>query len=126
MKTQMTEHRAFSQTGAIVAVGLISILAGHTAGAATYTWSNTVAANPYWSTASNWGGTVPSGTDVGLFNRNPEATTITVKLSDLGLSGSQPVRDVWSHRDLPRASGGFSAEVPRHGVVLVKIGTPKK
>ena len=63
---------------------------------------------------------------VGLFNRGPESATIAVKLSDLGLSGSQPVRDLWMHKDLAAAGGQFSAVVPRHGAVLVKIGKPAK
>jgi alpha-galactosidase len=63
---------------------------------------------------------------VGLFNRGPEPTTIAVKLADLGLTGAQAVRDVWFHKDLPSANGQFSAVVPRHGAVLVKIGKPAK
>jgi alpha-galactosidase len=63
---------------------------------------------------------------VGLFNRGPEPTTIAVKLADLGLTGSQPVRDLWMHKDLTSANGQFSAVVPRHGAVLVKIGKPGK
>lgn len=59
---------------------------------------------------------------VGLFNRSPEATTMTVKFSDLGLSGSHPVRDLWTQKNLASARDQFSATVPRHGVVLVKIG----
>jgi alpha-galactosidase len=63
---------------------------------------------------------------VGLFNRGPEPTNVTVKFSDIGLSGSQPVRDLWMHTDLAKATGEFGATVPRHGAVLVKIGTAKK
>jgi alpha-galactosidase len=63
---------------------------------------------------------------VGLFNRGPEPTTIAVRLADIGLSGSQPVRDLWMHKDLASASNQFSATVPRHGAVLVKIGKAAK
>src|SRR5262245_41719263 len=63
---------------------------------------------------------------VGLFNRGPETAKVTAKWSDLGLTGSQPVRDIWLQKDLARATGEFSADVPRHGVVFVKIGTAKK
>jgi hypothetical protein len=48
-----------------------------------------------------------------------------VKLSDLGLSGTLPVRDLWRHASLPAAKDTLSATVPRHGVVFVKVGTPK-
>jgi alpha-galactosidase len=59
---------------------------------------------------------------VGLFNRSPEAAAMIVKFSDLGLSGSHPVRDLWQQKNLGTAHDQFSATVPRHGVVLVKIG----
>src|SRR5262249_19855678 len=70
-----------------------------------------------------WARPLSDGTmAVGLFNRAPEAATVSVTLKDLGLSGSQPVRDLWTHKDLAPATGTFSAMVPRHGVVFVKIG----
>lgn len=58
---------------------------------------------------------------VGLFNRGPEAAAMSVDFADLGLAGTHAVRDIWSQKDLPRASGKFSATVPRHGVVFVRI-----
>jgi alpha-galactosidase len=71
-----------------------------------------------------WARVLEDGTSaVGLFNRSPEPAQVSVKLSDLGLSGSQPVRDVWTHQDRgPTSSEAFMATVPRHGVVLVKLG----
>lgn len=73
-----------------------------------------------------WARPLEDGTmAVGLFNRSPETATVTAKLSDLGLSGSQPVRDLWRQKDLNRVQNEFSASVPRHGAVLVKIGQPK-
>jgi alpha-galactosidase len=74
-----------------------------------------------------WARRLSDGTmAVGLFNRSPEPAPISVSLADLGLSGVQPVRDLWRHRDLGRVSDRFTATVPRHGVVLVRIGTPGK
>jgi len=58
---------------------------------------------------------------VGLFNRGEEAAPITVKWSDLGLSGSHAVRDLWRQENLPAATDEFQTSVARHGVVLVKI-----
>jgi alpha-galactosidase len=58
---------------------------------------------------------------VGLFNRGELAQTVSVKWSDLGISGEQSVRDLWRQKDLGNFGDGFGAEVPRHGVVLVKI-----
>jgi len=74
-----------------------------------------------------WARPLSDGTmAVGLFNRAPEAATISVSLSDLGLAGSQPVRDLWLHKNLSPATGALSAVVPRHGVVFVKVGQPKR
>ena len=59
---------------------------------------------------------------VGLFNRGEEPTAVTANWSDLGLSGSQPIRDLWRQKDLPAADTEFTATVGRHGVVLVRVG----
>ena len=58
---------------------------------------------------------------VGLFNRGEDATTVTAKWSDLGLQGSQIVRDLWRQQDLGKYDGEFKSSVPRHGVVLVRL-----
>ncbi len=74
-----------------------------------------------------WARPLADGTKaVGLFNRCPEAATISAKFADLGLSGSQPVRDLWFQKDLGSVRDAFTTTVPRHGVVLVKIGRPSK
>ena len=41
--------------------------------------------------------------------------------SDLNLSGKQIVRDLWRQKDQGEFENQFSATVPRHGVVLVRI-----
>ena len=61
---------------------------------------------------------------VGLFNRGYKAAKVTVKWSDLGLAGKQNVRDLWRQKDLGKFKNEFTAEVPRHGVVLVKVSLP--
>jgi alpha-galactosidase len=58
---------------------------------------------------------------VGLFNRGPEAATVTATWKDLGLTGPHRVRDVWLHKDLGTMNGQISATVPRHGVLFVKV-----
>jgi alpha-galactosidase len=58
---------------------------------------------------------------VGLFNRGLQEQSVTVKWSDLGLSGKQTVRDLWRQQDMGQYAGQFQAKVGRHGVVLVKI-----
>jgi alpha-galactosidase len=60
---------------------------------------------------------------VGLFNRGEDATKVTTKWSDLGLKGKLIVRDLWRQKDLGTYDGEFTASVPRHGVVLVRLRT---
>ena len=74
-----------------------------------------------------WSRPLADGTmAVGLFNRDLVAQTVTVRWSELGVSGEQPVRDLWQQKDLGRVRDAFSAVVPRHGVTLVKIGAPTR
>jgi len=58
---------------------------------------------------------------VGLFNRGEMAATVEVKWSDLGLAGQHRVRDLWRQKDLGKFNDSFSASVPRHGVLLVRV-----
>ncbi|MCX6898343.1 MAG: NPCBM/NEW2 domain-containing protein [Verrucomicrobia bacterium] len=58
---------------------------------------------------------------VGLCNRGELPATITAKWSDLGITGKKIVRDLWRQRDLGKFHGQFTAPVPRHGVVLVRV-----
>jgi alpha-galactosidase len=60
---------------------------------------------------------------VGLFNTGSAvACTVTVKWSDLKLSGKKMVRDLWRQKDLGRFNGQFSLPVAAHSAELVKIG----
>ncbi len=73
-----------------------------------------------------WARDLADGTKaVGLFNRGETETLVTAKWSDLGLHGKQPVRDLWRQQDLGQFADAFATPVPRHGVVLVKIGKAK-
>lgn len=58
---------------------------------------------------------------VGLFNRGDTETAVAVKFADLGFNGKHKVRDLWRQKDLGKFAARFSAHVPRHGVVLVRI-----
>jgi alpha-galactosidase len=58
---------------------------------------------------------------VGLFNRGGSAAPIAADWSDLKLSGKHKVRDLWQHKDLGSMTDSISADVPSHGVVLVRI-----
>jgi alpha-galactosidase len=58
---------------------------------------------------------------VGLFNRGETPATVLAKWSDLGISGKYKVRDLWEHHELGASEDSFSAEVPPHGVVLLRL-----
>jgi alpha-galactosidase len=62
---------------------------------------------------------------VALFNRGLQAADVTARWSDLGVAGSQPVRDLWQHRDLGSFPDRFTTRVPAHGAVFVKVGKGK-
>ncbi len=61
---------------------------------------------------------------VALFNRGLQRASVTASWADLGVTGAQPVRDLWQQRDLGTFSGQFTATVPAHGAVLVTVGRP--
>jgi alpha-galactosidase len=59
---------------------------------------------------------------IGLFNRGGSAARVMAKWSEAGVGeGSHAVRDLWKHQDMGAAADAYSAEVPSHGVVLIKV-----
>jgi alpha-galactosidase len=44
-----------------------------------------------------------------------------VKLSDVGFAGGAKVRDIWQAKDLGKIQGSYTANVPGHGVVLLRL-----
>ncbi len=61
---------------------------------------------------------------VAFFNRFFEKANVTVNWAELGISGKQPVRNLWQKKDLGDFDGSYTATVPVHGAVMVKIGKP--
>ncbi|MGB7212722.1 MAG: glycoside hydrolase family 27 protein [Gemmatimonadales bacterium] len=58
-----------------------------------------------------------------LFNRTAAAATIAFTWKELGLdTTSLRVRDLWAHADRGVQKDGWSAVVPSHGVVMVRVG----
>jgi alpha-galactosidase len=57
---------------------------------------------------------------VGLFNRGDSEAKVTAKWSDIGLNKKARVRDLWAHADRGVMPDQFSADVPSHGVVMIK------
>ncbi|HEV2348973.1 MAG TPA: glycoside hydrolase family 27 protein [Terriglobia bacterium] len=56
-----------------------------------------------------------------LINRGEDAEKLTVQFKDIGMSGTRTVRDLWAKKDLGQFNDSFSADVPRHGVVMVRV-----
>lgn len=70
-----------------------------------------------------WARPLADGTvAVGLFNRGLAPASVTARWSDVGVRGRQPVRNLWLKRDLGEFQDTFTATIPRHGMVFVKIG----
>jgi alpha-galactosidase len=60
---------------------------------------------------------------IGLFNLSAKAEKISVKWADLGMKkGPSHVRDLWTHQEVKTKGAEYSAEVPSHGVVMLRIG----
>jgi len=58
---------------------------------------------------------------VGLFNRSESATKMTLDFKSIGAPASAKLRDLLDHKDLGTMQNSYSADVPTHGVVLVKV-----
>ena len=58
---------------------------------------------------------------VGLFNLTEQPRSMTADWNQLGLHGPQKVRDVWRQVDLGGFARGYTALVPPHGVILVRV-----
>jgi alpha-galactosidase len=58
---------------------------------------------------------------VGLFNRDEMDMPVSVKWSELGISGKHTVRDLWRQKNIGSFDSEFSQMVPRHGALFVKI-----
>ena len=58
-----------------------------------------------------------------LLNRGASAAPMSVAWHEIGYPDglSAGVRDLWAHRDVGRKKGGYSATVPSHGVVMVRV-----
>jgi alpha-galactosidase len=62
------------------------------------------------------------GKCIGLFNRGAAAADISVKWSDVKIaSGNHKIRDLWAHAAVKGDASGYSAKVPSHGVVLIRV-----
>lgn len=62
----------------------------------------------------------------GLFNLTDGVTRkLTVKWGELGIKGKYIVRDLWRQKDIGTFDDEFSADVPPHGVVMIRLRKAK-
>jgi alpha-galactosidase len=58
---------------------------------------------------------------LGFFNLSENEDEVSIALSDLDLSGSVAVRNLWERKDLGRMEGKITLSVPAHGSQMVKV-----
>jgi alpha-galactosidase len=56
---------------------------------------------------------------VGLFNRGESSLKITLDFKMLGSASFLKLRDLWELKDLGEVQGSYTADVPKHGVVML-------
>ena len=57
---------------------------------------------------------------IGLFNRSPEAASMTFPLASAGLGDRVRLHDIWANQDVTASGSGYTVSVPAHGVVLLR------
>lgn len=62
---------------------------------------------------------------VALLNQSMTPATISVKWKDLNIVGSAKVRDLWARADLGSRDSVYSATVPDHGILFIKVTAHK-
>ena len=77
-------------------------------------------AHPIWR-ADNGDGAIT----VALVNLGSTPATVAADWSFLGLSGPQPVRDLWAHANLGLQQNKFQAILRPHSARLIRIGRPR-
>ena len=63
---------------------------------------------------------------VALVNLGSEPMDVAVTWAQLGVTGPQPVRDLWQHKDVGSFPSGYTVSVAAHGTVLIKVGKSDK
>jgi alpha-galactosidase len=57
----------------------------------------------------------------GLFNRGESTLKITLDFKAIGAPASAKLRDLWERKDLGTKQKSYTADVPTHGVVFLKV-----
>jgi alpha-galactosidase len=58
---------------------------------------------------------------VALFNRADFPYPITVHFKNVGVDGTVQARDLWLHKEIGPLQGSYTAVVPEHGVVMLRL-----
>jgi len=58
---------------------------------------------------------------IGLFNLSRTPDTVAITWAQLGLTGSQRVRDLWRQKEIGTKADGFSVDLPRHGAAMIRV-----
>ncbi len=61
------------------------------------------------------------GKAIGLFNRGAQPAGMEIKWADAGITGKHKLRDLWAKSDVQWNDSGYQAQVPGHGVVLIRV-----
>jgi alpha-galactosidase len=63
---------------------------------------------------------------VGVVNMSAAETTASVKASDLGLPGKvKSAHDLWRHANVKFHHGVYTAKIPSHGVLMLRVSAKK-
>lgn len=60
---------------------------------------------------------------VGLFNRGTQDATVSVTFSQLGVTGTPAIRDLWNKKDVTGMTSGISVNVPHESALMYAVGT---
>jgi alpha-galactosidase len=61
-------------------------------------------------------------TAVAVFNRAPADAKVTFRWADAGVPKTPShIRDLWCHTDQKATGSEYAAEVPGHGVVMLRV-----
>ncbi len=82
-------------------------------------WARPLADNSYAVGMFNTG--FQSPVDAFNWDNGISKKNLVLNWSDLGISGVYAVRDLWRQKDIGPFEGVYTAEVPYHGVVLLKL-----
>jgi alpha-galactosidase len=63
---------------------------------------------------------------VGMFNGLRTPTEMTLRLSAVGWHGPALARDLWAHREIGEIHEDYTVMVPSHGMVMLRLGRPKR